>query len=70
MQSCLGLGFDPEAGMITFDEPVLPDFVDDLTLRQLCLKAGRLDVRLARVASEVAVHVLARRGQLRALTRV
>ena len=69
VQSCLGLGFDTEAGVVTFDEPVLPDFVDDATLRQLSIRDARLDVRLARVNTEVAVHVIARAGRISALTR-
>ena len=64
VQSCLGLGFDPASGVVIFDEPVLPDFVEDLTLRQLSLSGGRLDVRLHRVNTEVAVAVLARTGRL------
>ena len=70
VQSCLGLGFDPEGSTILFDEPVLPDFVEDATLRQLSLRGARLDVRVARVAAEVAVHVISRSGQIRAVTRV
>jgi glycogen debranching enzyme len=69
LQSCLGLGFDPDAGVVLFDEPVLPGFVEDVTLRQLALRSGRLDVRLARAGTGVAVAVLARTGRLRALTR-
>ena len=69
VQSCLGLRFDPEAGVVIFDEPVLPDFVEDATLRQLSVRTGRIDVRLARVNTEVAVHVIARTGRVRALTR-
>jgi glycogen debranching enzyme len=69
VQSCLGLGFDPVAGVVIFDEPVLPDFVEDATLRQLLLGGGHLDVRLHRVNTEVAVTVLGRTGRLRAWTR-
>jgi glycogen debranching enzyme len=69
VQSCLGLGFDPDAGVVIFDQPVLPDFVENATLRQLALGDGRLDVRLGRVNRAVAVAVLARSGGLRALTR-
>ena len=52
-----------------FDQPVLPDFVDDVTLRQLSLGTGTLDVRLARANAQVAVNVLARRGDIRAIIR-
>ena len=33
-----GSASTPKAGMVIFDEPVLPDFVDDATLRQLSLR--------------------------------
>jgi glycogen debranching enzyme len=69
LRSCLGIGFDPENEYVVFDRPVLPDFVDDVTLRQLSLGAGSIDVLLARSNDEAAVHVLARRGGIRALTR-
>jgi glycogen debranching enzyme len=69
VQSCLGLDFDPQAGLVVFDEPVLPDFVEEMTLRQLSVREGRLDVRLARAGTEVAAHVISRSGRVRAVTR-
>lgn len=69
VQSCLGLGFDPAAGNVIFDQPELPDFVEDIVLRQVALPAGQLDVRLARAGTETAVHVIRRRGMARALMR-
>jgi glycogen debranching enzyme len=69
LQSCLGLGFDPTANCVTFDEPVIPDFLEDVTLRNVVLPAGRLDVTLTRHHTEVAARVLARQGRVRALTR-
>ena len=69
VQACLGLGFDPAGEHVVFDRPVLPGFLEDLTLRRLTLRASALDVRLDRAHAEVAVHVLSRRGDIRALTR-
>ena len=69
LQACLGLGFDPAGEHVVFDRPLLPDFIEDLTLRRLALRGSSLDVRLDRANAEVAVHVLARRGEIRALTR-
>ena len=48
---------------------MLPDFINDLTLRQLTLGDGRIDVRIHRADAVAAVHVLARAGATRALTR-
>ena len=69
LRSCLGISFDPENDYVIFDQPVLPDFVNDLTLRQLTLGDGRIDVRIHRADAVAAVHVLARAGATRALTR-
>ena len=60
--SCLGIGFDPENEYVIFDQPVLPGFVEGLTVRQLGLGPGTIDVRLTRANEHVALHVLARRA--------
>ena len=69
LASCLGISFDPDDGYVVFDQPVLPGFVDDIGLRQLALGAASIDVQLDRAGSQVAVHVLDRRGPVRAITR-
>jgi glycogen debranching enzyme len=69
IQSCLGLGFDPAAGQILFDRPMLPGFVDALTLRQLRLPQGQIDIALAKAGDQAAAHVIARNGQVSALVR-
>jgi glycogen debranching enzyme len=68
-QSCLGMAFDPEAGHVMFDQPVLPDFVDEMVLRRIALPSGNLDVKLARAGNEVAIHVIRRQGAAHALMR-
>ena len=69
LRSCLGISFDPENDYVVFDQPVLPRFVDDVTLAQLRLGDGRIAVEISRADVGAAVHVLARQGALRALTR-
>jgi glycogen debranching enzyme len=68
IQSCLGLGFDPAAAQISFDQPFLPEFLNDVTLRGLSVADGRIDVALGRAGTEVAAHVLAREGDIRVVT--
>jgi glycogen debranching enzyme len=68
IQSCLGQGFDPAAAQITFDQPVLPAFLNEVILRGLSVGGGRIDVALRRAGSEVAAHVLAREGDIRVVT--
>ena len=69
LQSCLGLRFDPRAGEVCFDQPVLPDFLDEVVLRRLAIGEGSLDVALRRARHEVVVTVLARSGDVRVVTR-
>lgn len=69
LRSCLGIGFDPENDYVVFDQPVLPPFVDDVRLRHLRLGDGSIDVEMSRADGGAAVHVFARKGALRALTR-
>jgi hypothetical protein len=68
-QSCLGLTFNPAAGEVICDRPLLPDFVDDIRLRQIRVPGGQLDIPLARARKEGAVHVMDRTGSVRAVTR-
>jgi glycogen debranching enzyme len=69
IQSCLGLRFEMGAHQIIFDQPVLPDFLDELTLHRLAVGAGRVDVALRRAGEQVVVNVLARQGEVHVLTR-
>lgn len=69
IQSCLGIGFDVAARQITFDQPILPDFVDAFVLRRLAIGPGSVDVALRRAGTEVVVNVLAREGDVHLLIR-
>ena len=69
IQSCLGLGFDPAARQIAFEHPVLPAFLDEVTLRRLAVGDAAVDVTLRRTGAEVAMNVLARAGDVRVVTR-
>jgi hypothetical protein len=64
LQSCLGLRFDTTRGSVVFDEPLLPDFLDEVTLRRLSLGDAAVDVALHRRASDLSIEVLGRRGRL------
>uniref|UniRef100_UPI0020918D3A hypothetical protein n=1 Tax=Acinetobacter baumannii TaxID=470 RepID=UPI0020918D3A len=68
VQSCLGLGFDTSEGQITFDLPVVPDFLDEITLRGVAVNGGSIDVSLRRTGTEVVANVLSRRGHVRVVT--
>jgi glycogen debranching enzyme len=66
LQSCLGLGFDPGARVVTFDRPVLPSFMGEVILRNLAIGEARIDVMLRGSGGAVAMQVLSRIGDIRA----
>jgi glycogen debranching enzyme len=68
LQSCLGVGFDLHRSHITFEGPVLPDFVGEVTLLNLALDEATVDVALRRSGLQVVVDVLDRRGSVRVVT--
>ena len=68
VQSCLGLGFDIDAGHVTVEQPVMPDFLQEVTLRGLTLKNGSVAVALRRTGAEVVANVLARQGDIHVVT--
>jgi glycogen debranching enzyme len=63
VQACLGLKFDHGAGEIRFDHPVLPEFLNELSLRGLTTQQGEVDVLLHRFGLEVAVTITRRIGK-------
>jgi glycogen debranching enzyme len=68
LRSCLGLRFDPARGEVIFDEPVLPRFLDEVTLRNLHSGEGVVDVTLRRSNAHVTVDVVKRSGSIRVLS--
>ena len=58
LQATLGLEFDPVTRSIQFNNPQLPTFVDELTIRNLGFDDARVDVTLRRVGEHVATRVI------------
>ena len=67
IQSCAGLAFDAAARRITFREPILPHFLDEIVLRGLTVPGGSADVALRRSNRHVVVDVLDKRGSVSVL---
>jgi glycogen debranching enzyme len=67
LSACLGLEFANEQNEIHFRDPVMPDFLDQVVVRNLRLGASKLDVRLHRYGSDVTANVLARQGIVKLL---
>ena len=65
IQSCLGLRIETEADRVCFDNPCLPAALQALTIKNLRLPSGSVDLLLERYDSEVAVAVKQRTGNVR-----
>ncbi|MDQ8729483.1 amylo-alpha-1,6-glucosidase [Bradyrhizobium sp. LHD-71] len=61
--ACLGLELVHDECEIRFRNPVLPEFVDELIIRNLRLKDSRVDIRVHRYGHDVTANVLSREGQ-------
>jgi glycogen debranching enzyme len=62
LQACLGLSFDPAGERVRFRQPRLPEFLDQVVIRQLRVGDSQFDLMLRRYGSDVSVNVLDRRG--------
>ncbi len=65
IEASLGLEFDPWAGEIRLREPQLPDFLDEVILRNLRLGAASIDLKLRRHDREVSMEILRAHGKIR-----
>jgi glycogen debranching enzyme len=62
LQACLGLSFDPAGERVRFRQPRLPEFLDEVVIRQLRVGDSEFDLMLRRSGADVSVNVLDRRG--------
>ena len=58
----------PDARRISFNEPFLPEFLDEVTLSRLTVGNGSVDVVLRRSRAQVVVDVIERKGDVRVIT--
>ena len=68
IKSCMGLALEAEAQRVSFRDPVLPKFLDEIVVRNLALGDAEVDVALRRSKQNVVVDVLERRGRLSVVT--
>jgi glycogen debranching enzyme len=64
LEASLGLEFDPDRNEIRLRNPRLPDFIDDVLLRNLQLGDARVDLRLRRVKNEFALDIVRAKGKV------
>jgi glycogen debranching enzyme len=60
--ACIGLDLIYEQKEIRFANPVMPDFLNEVIIRDLRLDSSRVDVRLHRYGPDVTMNVLSREG--------
>jgi glycogen debranching enzyme len=65
--ACLGLELEHQKNEIRFREPVMPDFLNEVIIRNMRLGASYADVRLHRYGHDVTANILARRGDAKVL---
>lgn len=68
LQSCLGLQIDALENKIYFINPVLPDYLQEVRIRNLKVGSSRLDLLLEYHPRDVGVKVLARTGSVKVVT--
>jgi glycogen debranching enzyme len=64
IEASLGLEFDPTATEIRLRNPRLPAFLDEVTLRNLRLGEGSLDLQIRRHQEEVSLDVRRKSGNI------
>jgi glycogen debranching enzyme len=64
LEAALGLEFDAARGEIRLRDPKLPQFLNEVVLRDLKLGPSSVDLRLRRHGEEVSLEVLRTRGQI------
>ena len=64
LEAALGLEFDAARGEIRLRDPHLPDFLNEVLLRDLRLGPSSVDLRVRRHGDEVSLEVVRTRGQI------
>jgi len=67
LEACLGMELRHEANSMSFRGPVIPAFLDHVTLNQLSLGKSRLDLRLHRHGRDVTLNLLRRQGDAKVM---
>ncbi len=65
LQACLGLSIDAECSQVEVRDPVLPTGIDQLSIRDLRIGDGAIDLTFERQGGRVAVHSNSRGPSLR-----
>jgi glycogen debranching enzyme len=64
LQSCLGLRIDAPRAMLSFSQPVLPPFLENIEIKNLRIGEAIVDLSVERYATDVGVTILRREGRI------
>jgi hypothetical protein len=64
LEAALGIEFDAARGEIRLRDPHLPEFLNEVLLRDLQLGPSSVDLRVRRHGDEVSLEVVRTRGQI------
>ncbi len=64
LQACFGLSIQADEGKIFFHYPVLPQFLEEATIKGLRVKDASVDIALSRYGSDVGINVLRKEGNV------
>jgi glycogen debranching enzyme len=67
LRACLGLEIDGVKGELNFCYPVLPDYLRELHIHNLCVQDSSVDLLLLRHGNDVGINVVRKQGSLRVL---
>ena len=68
LQSCLGLSINAPEGQISFCYPSLPDFLQEVEIKNLKVGEASIDLSLIRHVHDVGITVLRREGDVKVVT--
>ena len=64
VRACLGLSFQPATKTVRLDRPMMPHFLNELTLRNLLLNDAMVSLTIRRSHEQVSVETIDRRGDI------
>jgi hypothetical protein len=69
VRTLLGLSIDARAQTLSFEDPMLPDWLEWLEVRDLAVPGGSMDFAAVRARTSCAVEILSKPASLRVVVR-
>lgn len=65
IQALLGIEIDASENVIRFHKPVLPEFIDSLTIKNLKFKKDHLDIQFVKTGGNISIGILNKDSSIR-----